>query len=65
MKATINYKKNATLIEYTSDHVRVRSWKLIGCWIKKIDESDYDKEDDSLRRVTVSLRYDRAVPEIE
>lgn len=61
----INYKKNATLIEYTSDHVRVRSWKLIGCWIKKIDESDYDKEDDSLRRVTVSLRYDRAVPEIE
>ena len=61
----INYKKNATLIEYTSDHVRVRSWKLIGCWIRNIEESDYDKTDDDLRRVQAMIRYDRAIPEIE
>lgn len=61
----INYKRNATLIEYTSDHVRVRSWKLIGCWIRNIDESDYDKESDDLRRLTATIRYDRALPEIE
>lgn len=61
----INYKRNATLIEYTSDHVRVRSWKLIGCWIRGIDESDYDKESDDLRRLTATIRYDRALPEIE
>ena len=61
----INYKRNATLIEYTSDHVRVRSWKLIGCWIKNVSEEDYDKETDDLRRVTGTIRYDRAIPEIE
>lgn len=61
----INYKRNATLIEYTSDHVKVRSWKLIGCWIKNISEDDYDKTNDDLRRVTGTIRYDRAIPEIE
>lgn len=61
----INYKKNATLIEYTSDHVRVRSWKLVGCWIKNISEDDYDKESDGLRRVQSTIVYDRAIPSIE
>lgn len=61
----INYKKNATLIEYTSDHVRVRSWKLVGCWIKIISEDDYDKESDGLRRVQATIVYDRAIPSIE
>lgn len=61
----INYKKNATLIEYTSDHVRVRSWKLVGCWIKNISEDDYDKESDGLRRVQATIVYDRAIPSIE
>ena len=61
----IDYKKNATLIEYTSDHVKVRSWKLIGCWIKNISEDDYDKTKDDLVRVQGTLRYDRAIPEID
>lgn len=61
----INYKRNAILIEYTSDHVKVRSWKLIGCWIRDLSESDYDKENDDLRRVTATFRYDRAIPELE
>lgn len=61
----IDYKRNATMIEYTSDHVRVRSWKLIGCYIRDISEDDYDKEVDDLRRVTATVRYDRAIPEIE
>ena len=61
----INYKKNCTLIEYTSDHVKVRSWKLIGCWIKNITENDYDKESDDLQRVQATIRYDRAILEVE
>lgn len=61
----IDYKKDATLIEYTSDHVRVRSWKLIGCWIRAISEPDYDKENDDLARVSATIRYDRAIPDIE
>lgn len=59
------YKRNATLIEYTADHVRVRSWKLIGCWISDIDEPNYNMETDDIRRVTCTLEYDRAIPEVE
>ena len=61
----IDYKKNATVIEYTSDHVKVRSWRLIGCWIKNISEDDYDKTNDDLVRVQGTIRYDRAIPEID
>ena len=61
----IDYKKNATLIEYTSDHVKVRSWRLIGCWIKNISEDDYDKTNDDLVRIQGTIRYDRAIPEID
>ena len=62
-----NYKKTATLIEYTSDHVRVRSWKLIGCWVNNIDEPGFNKEnsDTSAKRLTITIQYDRAIPEIE
>lgn len=59
------YKRNATLIEYTADHVRVRSWKLIGCWISNISEENYNMESDDIRRITCSIEYDRAIPEIE
>ena len=59
------YKRNATLIEYTADHVRVRSWKLVGCWISNISEENYNMESDDIRRVTCSIEYDRAIPEIE
>ena len=59
------YKRNATLIEYTSDHVRVRSWKLIGCWISNITEENYNQETDDIQRVTCTIQYDRAIPEIE
>lgn len=61
----INYKRNATLTEYTADHVAVRSWQLIGCWIKSIDEGEYDKTNDDLVRISCSIRYDRAIPSFE
>lgn len=61
----INYKRNATLTEYTADHVAVRSWRLIGCWIKSIDEGEYDKTNDDLVRISCSIRYDRAIPSFE
>lgn len=61
----INYKKNCTLIEYTADHVRVRSWKIIGCWISNISEDDYNAETDDIRRVNCTIQYDRAIPEVE
>ena len=55
-----DYKKNATLIEYTQDFEQVRSWTLYGCWISKITEGEFDKENDGKRQITAELQYDRA-----
>ena len=55
-----DYKKNCTLIEYTQDFEQVRSWTLYGCWISKITEGEFDKENDGKRQITADLKYDRA-----
>ena len=55
-----DYKKNCTLIEYTQDFEQVRSWTIYGCWISKISEGEFDKENDGKRQITATLEYDRA-----
>lgn len=55
-----DYKKNATLIEYTQDFEQIRSWTLYGCWISNITEGDFDKESDGKRQITATIQYDRA-----
>jgi hypothetical protein len=55
-----DYKKNATLIEYTQDFEQVRSWTLYGCWISDISEEDFNKESDGKRQITATIQYDRA-----
>ena len=55
-----DYKKNATLIEYTQDFEQVRSWTLYGCWISGISEGEFDKENDGKRQITADIQYDRA-----
>ena len=55
-----DYKKNATLIEYTQDFEQIRSWTLYGCWIQEISEGDFDKESDGKRAITANIVYDRA-----
>jgi hypothetical protein len=59
-----DYKKNCTLIEYTQDFEQVRSWTLYGCWISKINEGDFDKENDGKRQITATIEYDRAEMEL-
>lgn len=61
----VNYKVPLIVYEYTSDYVLVRSWKLIGCWVQKIDEGSYDESDDDLQVVTATIIYDRAEPTIK
>jgi hypothetical protein len=56
-----DYKKTATLIEYTQDFEQVRSWTLYGCWVQDIQEGDFDKNNDGQRQITASIAYDRAV----
>jgi hypothetical protein len=55
-----DYKKNCTLIEYTQDYEQVRSWTLYGCWISKISEDPFDKENDGHRKISATIEYDRA-----
>lgn len=55
-----DYKKNATLVEYTQDFEQVRSWTIYGCWISSIQEGDFDKNNDDKRQITATLQYDRA-----
>jgi hypothetical protein len=55
-----DYKKNATLIEYTQDFEQVRSWTLYGCWVSKVSEGEFDKENDGKRQITATIEYDRA-----
>ena len=59
-----DYKKQATLCEYTQDFELVRSWKLYGCWVRNITEGDFDKENDGKRQVTAEIVYDRAIMEL-
>lgn len=56
-----NYKKNCTLIEYTQDYQKIRSWDLIGCWPSSLSEDAYDKTADGERTVTATIQFDRAV----
>lgn len=55
-----DYKKTCTLIEYTQDFEQVRSWTLYGCWISKITEGEFDKENDGKRQISATIEYDRA-----
>jgi hypothetical protein len=56
-----DYKKNATLIEYTQDFEQVRSWTLYGCWISNVTEDSFNKEQDGKRQIRATIVYDRAV----
>ena len=56
-----DYKKQATLVEYTQDFEQIRSWTLYGCWISNITEDAFNKEQDGKRAVRATIVYDRAV----
>ena len=58
-----DYKKTCTLMEYTQDYELIRTWTLEGCFITKLSESDFDRENDGKRKITVEISYDRATIE--
>jgi hypothetical protein len=60
-----DYKKNATLIEYTQDFEQIRSWTIYGCWIQDLQEGDFDKENDGKRQITANIVYDRAIMNLD
>lgn len=57
----VNYKKKATLIEYTQDFVEIRRWDLIGLFPLGVEEGEFDKtKGEETRNLTVNFVYDRA-----
>jgi hypothetical protein len=58
-----DYKKTCTLCEYTQDYELVRTWTLEGCFITKLSEGDFDRENDGKRKITAEISYDRATVE--
>ena len=60
-----DYKKNATLIEYTQDFEQIRSWTLYGCWISNITEDPFNKEQDGKRAIRATIVYDRAAMNLD
>ena len=59
-----DYKKTATLIEYTQDYEPIRTWTLDGIFITKLTEDDFDRENDGKRQITATFIYDRATVEL-
>ena len=56
-----DYKKKATLIEYTPDLQVVRSWNMYGCWISGISEDAYNSDQNSKKQITATIEYDYAM----
>lgn len=59
-----DYKKTATLIEYTQDYEEIRRWTMYGVFITSIEEGDFDKTSDGKRMLSAKFSYDRAIMEL-
>ena len=59
-----DYKKTATLCEYTQDYELIRTWTLEGVFITKLSEGEFDRENDGKRQITVEFSYDRATVDL-
>ena len=55
-----DYKKNCWLIEYDPNYKMVRQWVLYGCWVKGIQQEDFDMENGGKRMITATIAYDYA-----
>ena len=55
-----DYKKTATLCEYTQDYELIRKWTIEGIFITKITEDDFDRASTDKRQLQVDFSYDRA-----
>lgn len=55
-----DYKKNCQLIEYTQDYEPIRTWNLDGVFITKLQEDDFDRENDGPRKISADFIFDRA-----
>lgn len=55
-----NYKKNATITQYTPDGNIQRQWQLIGVWPSAFKPGDLASDGSDLKTMAITLQYDRA-----
>lgn len=56
-----DYKKNAILQEFTQDYELIREWEIKGIFLNKVTDSEFDRENDSKRKISCTFQYDRAL----
>lgn len=60
-----DYKFDCQLVEYSPDFSKIiRTWKIIGCWVKSLSEGSFSHETNDKRSIDVTFVFDRAIPEI-
>lgn len=59
-----DYKKTCYLNEYTPDYKLVRTWKLLGCWISGLSESEFSHDNTDKQEITATIEYDKAFMEL-
>ena len=60
----VDYKKTCYLMEFTPDYKLVRTWKLLGCWISGLSESEFSMDDGSKKVITATIQFDKAFMEM-
>lgn len=57
---SIDYKKDATITEFTPDGEVGRIWKLEGVWPSAFKPGDLAADSSDVKKISVTLEYDRA-----
>lgn len=60
----VDYKKTCYLMEYTPDYKLVRTWKLLGCWVSGLQESEFSYENNGKKTITATITFDKAFMEL-
>lgn len=53
-----DYKKNATLIEYSPDYQPIRYYKISGLWISSLSKGGFDYENGGKQQISCTFEYD-------
>lgn len=59
-----DYKKMCYLCEYTPDYKLVRTWKMLGCWVSGLTESDFSMDSAGKKTISATISFDKAFMEL-
>lgn len=59
-----DYKKTCYLMEYTPDYKLVRTWKMLGCFVSGLSESEFNMENGGKKTITATISFDKAYMEL-